>query len=120
MLIFTVDWEAPWRKTTYVVLGPEPAGNSIVYLPGTREARAKRPTLRTTRRETPPPPVAAPSPPAAAPSPPETAPTMPAYDPHSSPVAPAPQGGGARAVAGAISPLCARAARAQASRARRR
>ncbi|PYO74448.1 MAG: hypothetical protein DMD64_03775 [Gemmatimonadetes bacterium] len=89
MLIFTVDWEAPWRKTTYVVLGPEPAGNSIVYLPGTREARAKRPTVRTTRRETPPPPVAAPSPP-------DTAPTMPAYDPNASRVVPAPQVGDGR------------------------
>ena len=97
VLIFTVDWQAPWRKTTYVVMEPEPAGDSIVYVPGTREIRAKGPTIQTTHPEPPPPPAAPAPPPAppppAAPSPPDTGVTLPAYDPNASRVAPAPQVG---------------------------
>ncbi len=99
VLFFTVDWQAPWRKTTYVVIPPAPAGDSVVYVPGTREIRAKGPTIQTTRPE-PPPPPAAPAPPPAAPAPPPAPPdtgiTLPAYDPNASSVAPAPQVGDGR------------------------
>jgi hypothetical protein len=95
VVFFTVNLAAPWRKAEYIVLPPRDIGDTLVFVPGTREARAKGPTIATTRRE-PPPPVAAPSPPPAAPSPPDTAPTMPAYDPNASRVAPAPQVGDGR------------------------
>jgi hypothetical protein len=95
VVFFTVNLAAPWRKAEYIVLPPRDIGDTLVFVPGTREARAKGPTIATTRRE-PPPPVAAPSPPPAAPAPPDTAPTMPAYDPNASRVAPAPQVGDGR------------------------
>jgi hypothetical protein len=96
ILFFTVQWAAPWLKPTYVVLEPREFGDSVVFVPGTRELRAKGPTVETTRREPAPPPVAATSPPPAAPVPPDTAPTMPAYDPNASRIAPAPQIGDGR------------------------
>jgi hypothetical protein len=95
ILFFTVQWAAPWLKPTYVVLEPREFGDSMVFVPGTREARAKGPTIQTTRRE-PPPPVAAPAPPPVDTAPPDTGSTLPAYDPNASRVAPAPQVGDGR------------------------
>jgi hypothetical protein len=95
ILFFTVNWQAPWGKPRYVVLEPRDIGDTLVFVPGTREARAKGPTIVSTRRE-PPPPAAAPQPPPAAPSPPDTGVTLPAYDPDASRVAPAPQIGDGR------------------------
>ncbi len=69
-------------------------GDTLMFILGTREVRAKGPTVRTTRRE-PARPVAEP-PPVTAPLPPDTAPTMPAYDPNASRVAPSPQVGDGR------------------------
>jgi hypothetical protein len=94
ILFFTVNWQAPWRKATYVVLEPRDFGDTLVFVPGTREARAKGPTIQTTRRE-PPPPAAAPTPPPAAPTP-DTGATLPAYDPNANRVVPAPQVGDGR------------------------
>jgi hypothetical protein len=94
VLFFTVNWAAPWRKATYVVMEPLDAGDSVAYVPGTREIRAKGPTTHTTRLQpAPTPPVAAPAPPPAAPAPPDTTTTVPVYDPNASRVAPAPQVG---------------------------
>lgn len=95
ILFFTVSWQAPWRKATYVVLQPIEAGDSLVFVHGTRELRAKGPTIVSTRRA-PPPPPAAPSPPLAVPPPPDTGITLPAYDPNASRVAIAPQVGDGR------------------------
>jgi len=95
ILFFTVNWQAPWGKPRYVVLEPRDVGDTLVFVPGTREARAKGPTIVSTRPE-PPPPAAAPQPPPAAPSPPDTGVTLPAYDPNASRVAPAPQIGDGR------------------------
>ena len=97
MLFFTVKWAAPWGKPTYVVLEPHEYGDTLVFVPGTRELRAKGPTVRTPHREPAPPPAEPPAPPpVGAPTPPDTAPTMPAYDPNASRVAPAPQVGDGR------------------------
>jgi len=96
VVFFTVNLQAPWRKTTYVVLEPEPAGNSIVYLPGTREARATGPMIQAPRREAPVPPPPPTAPPPAVPPPVDTSTTLPAYDPNASRVAPAPQVGDGR------------------------
>jgi len=97
VLFFTVDWQAPWRKTTYVVMEPEPAGNSIVYLPGTRDAPAKGPTIHAPRREAPvPPPPPPTAPPPAVPAPVDSSTTLPAYDPNASRVVPSPQVGDGR------------------------
>lgn len=98
VLFFTVNWQAPWRRATYVVMEPADSGAALVYVPGTREVRAKGPTIQSTRREPapfPPPPPAA-LPPAAAPAPPDTGVTLPAYDPNASRVVPAPQVGDGR------------------------
>ncbi len=95
ILFFTVNWQAPWRKATYVVLEPRDYGDTLVFVPGTREARAKGPTIATTRRELLPRP-AAPSLPLAAATPPDTGVTLPAYDPNASRVVPAPQVGDGR------------------------
>lgn len=93
-VFFTVNLAAPWRKTEYVVLPPRDVGDTLVFVPGTREARAKGPTIQTTRPQIPPPePV---PPPTAAPSPRDTGVTLPAYDPNASRVAPAPQVGDGR------------------------
>jgi hypothetical protein len=55
ILFFTVNWQAPWRKAEYVVLPPRDFGDTLVFVPGTRELRAKGPTIVSTRREPPPP-----------------------------------------------------------------
>jgi hypothetical protein len=94
VLFFTVQWAAPWRKPTYVVLEPRDIGDTLVFVPGTREVRAKEPT--TPRPPVPNPSPQAPPPPSAALSPPDTAPRMPAYDPNANRVAPAPQVGDGR------------------------
>jgi hypothetical protein len=94
VLIFTVNWAAPWRKATYVIMEPLDAGDSVAYVPGTREIRARGPKVQSTRPQpAPPPPVAAPAPPPPGPLPPESAATVLAYDPNASRVAPAPQVG---------------------------
>ncbi len=93
VLFFTVNLAAPWRKAEYVVLPPRDIGDSMVFVPGTREARAKGPTIQTTQRVPLPPPAA---PQSAVPAPVDTAPTLPAYDPNASRVAPAPQVGDGR------------------------
>ena len=40
VLFFTVSWQAPWRRAHYIVLQPVDSGESLVFVPGTREARA--------------------------------------------------------------------------------
>jgi len=93
VVFFTVNLAAPWRKAEYVVLPPRDIGDSMVFVPGTREARAKGPTVQTTRRVPLPPPAV---PQSTVPAPVDTAPTLPAYDPNASRVAPAPQVGDGR------------------------
>jgi len=94
VLFFTVNLAAPWRKVEYVVLPPREFGDTLVFVLGTRELRAKGPTIVSTHREPLPPPAA--PPPSAAPSPPDTGTTLPAYDPNASRVAPTPQVGDGR------------------------
>ena len=94
ILFIVVPWQAPRRKADYVVLQPLEIGDTLQFVPGTRELRAKGPTIVSTRRE-PPPPPAAPSPPVAAANP-DTGVTLPAYDPNAGKVAPAPQVGDGR------------------------
>lgn len=94
VLFFTVQWQAPWRKATYVVLQPVEVGDTLVFVPGTRELRAKGPTIASSRREPPPPPAPT-VPPPAMPEP-DTGVTLPAYDPDANRVAPAPQVGDGR------------------------
>jgi hypothetical protein len=97
VVFFTVNLAAPWRKAEYIVLPPRDIGDTLVFVPGTREARAKGPTIVSTRREPPPDTaVTPPPPPPAAPAPPDTGSTLPAYDPNASRVAPAPQVGDGR------------------------
>jgi hypothetical protein len=92
VLFFTVQWQAPWRKANYIVLPSVEVGDTLVFVSGTRELRAKGPTIVSPRRE----PPAAPPPPIAAPSPPDTGVTLPAYDPDAARVVPAPQVGDGR------------------------
>ena len=93
MVFFTVNLAAPWRKAEYVVLPPRDVGDTLVFVPGTREARAKGPTIQTTRPQIPPPEPA--PPPSAVPAPLDTGTTLPAYDP-SARLAPAPEVGDGR------------------------
>ena len=95
VVFFTVNLAAPWRKAEYIVLPPRDIGDTLVFVPGTREVRAKGPTIVSTRRE-PPPDTAVTPPPPALPAPPDTGSTLPAYDPNASRVAPAPQVGDGR------------------------
>ncbi|HMG18459.1 MAG TPA: hypothetical protein VK573_07025 [Gemmatimonadales bacterium] len=96
VLFFTVQWQAPWRKSTYVLLQPVEVGdNTLVFVPGTPELRAKGPTIVSSRRAPEPPAPPAAPPPAFNP-PVDTGSTMPAYDPNASRVAPAPQVGDGR------------------------
>jgi hypothetical protein len=94
VLFFTVSWQAPRRRADYVVLQPLVAGDSLQFIPGTRELRAKGPTIQTSRRE--PEPRAASTPPPAEQPPPDTGVTMPAYDPNAGNAALAPQVGDGR------------------------
>jgi len=88
VLFIAVPWQAPRRKANYVVLQPLEIGDTLQFVPGTRELRAKGPTIVSTRRE-PPPPPAAPAPVVTAN--PDTGVTLPAYDPDAGKVAPTPQ-----------------------------
>ena len=92
VLVFTVNWAAPWRKVSYIVMEPQVVGDSMVFVSGTREVRAKGPTIQSTHHEAPPPAPPPIVPPSAVP-PPDTGSTLPAYDPNASRVAPAPQVG---------------------------
>ena len=122
VLFFTVSWQAPWRRANYIVLQPVDSGESLVFVPGTREARAKQPVHRVSDHTSRSPAAAAAAAAAAAsaptpvpPPPPPPAPaavigstaaasltrrdtgvTMPAYDPNASRVAPSPQVGDGR------------------------
>ena len=93
-LFFTVQWAPPWRSGVSVPPAEREMGDTLMFILGTGEVRAKGPTVRTTRRE-PAPPVTEP-PPVVAALRPDTAPTMPAYDPNASRVAPSPQLGDGR------------------------
>jgi hypothetical protein len=95
VLFFTVDWQAPWRRWQNAVSQPEEVGDTLVFLLGTREFRAKGPTIASARRAPEPAPPPAAPPPAVSP-PVDTGVTMPAYDPAASRVAPAPQVGDGR------------------------
>jgi hypothetical protein len=90
VLFFTVPWQAPWRKSRNAVAQPGEVGDTLVFLLGTRELRAKGPTIASARRAPEPAPPPAAPPPAVSP-PVDTGVTMPAYDPAASRVAPAPQ-----------------------------
>jgi len=69
ILFFTVPLQAPWRPSNAVVQPPEQVGDTIVFVLGTREERAKGPTVQPSRRDSAPPPtVAAPARPDAAPT----------------------------------------------------
>jgi hypothetical protein len=93
ILAVTVPWQAPRRRAEYVVLQPLEAGDSLQFVPGTREMRAKGPTIVSSRREPTPPP---PAPPPAVTAQPDTGVTMPAYDPNAGRLVPAPQVGDGR------------------------
>lgn len=93
ILFFTVSWAAPWRKAAPIVRERRELGDTVMFILGTSEVRARAPTVRATRREPPPPQPAPAAPPPAVPAPLDTAPTLPAYDPNASRVAPAPQVG---------------------------
>jgi len=95
ILAVTVPWQAPRRRADYLVLQPLEAGDTLQFVPygGTREHRAKGPTIQTSRPESPVPPPA-PSPAVQPPS--DTGVTMPAYDPDAGRIAPAPRVGDGR------------------------
>ncbi len=93
ILFVVVPWQAPRRKADYVVLQPLEIGDTLQFVPGTREIRAKGPTIVSSRREPTPPPAA---PPPAVTPPTDTGVSLPAYDPNAGKVAPAPQVGDGR------------------------
>jgi hypothetical protein len=93
ILFIVVPWQAPRRKADYVVLQPLEIGDTLQFVPGTREIRAKGPTILSSRREPTPPPAA---PPPAVTPPTDTGVSLPAYDPNAGKVAPAPQVGDGR------------------------
>jgi len=93
ILFVVVPWQAPRRKADYVVLQPLAIGDTQQFVPGTREIRAKGPTIVSSRREPTPPPAA---PPPAVTPPTDTGVSLPAYDPNAGKVAPAPQVGDGR------------------------
>jgi len=93
ILFVVVPWQAPRRKADYVVLQPLEIGDTLQLVPGTREIRAKGPTIVSSRREPTPPPAA---PPPAVTPPTDTGVSLPAYDPNAGKVAPAPQVGDGR------------------------
>ena len=103
VLFFTVAWQAPWRKSNRATQQPVEVGDTLMFVLGTRDLRAKGPTVQSSRRapvtppELPPPPPPPPPPPiAAAPTPADTGTTLPAYDPNASRMAPPPQVGDGR------------------------
>jgi len=98
VLFFTVQWAAPWRKATYVVLPPTEYGDSLVFVPGTRHARATRPTVVAEHPQpVPAPPAPEPAPVAATvPPPTDTGSPLPAYNPNATGAPFAPQMGDGR------------------------
>jgi hypothetical protein len=97
VLFFTVQWAAPWRKWSSGPAEQREMGDTLMFILGTREVRAKGPTVRTPRPEQAPPVTEPPPPPpVTVPLPPDTAPPMPAYDPNASRVAPSPEVGDGR------------------------
>ena len=96
ILAFTVPWAAPFRRAEYVVLQPLEFGDSLQFVSGTRELRAKGPTIQSTRRAPEPPPRPASAPPPAEPAPPATGAAMATYDPDAGRLAPAPRVGDGR------------------------
>jgi hypothetical protein len=48
ILFFTVPLQAPWRRST-VVRQPEPAGDTVMFVLGAPELRARGPTIQTPR-----------------------------------------------------------------------
>lgn len=95
VLFFTVAWQAPWRKSKSVPAQSGEFGDTLVFVLGTRDLRAKGPTIVSSRQAPEPPPPPAAPPPAVAP-PVDTGSTLPTYDPNASRVAPAPQVGDGR------------------------
>lgn len=80
VLIVTVPWHPPFKRIDYVVLQPVEAGDSLAFVPGTRERAARGPTIQSSRRDPePPPPATTPS--HAVPTPLDTGVSLPAYDP---------------------------------------
>lgn len=55
ILFFTVPLQAPWRKQTDVVRQPEPAGDTVMFVLGSPELRARGRTIQTTPRDSAPP-----------------------------------------------------------------
>jgi len=51
ILFFTVPLQAPWRKPTDVRHQPEPAGDTVMFVLGSPELRARGPTIQTTPRD---------------------------------------------------------------------
>ena len=108
VLFFTLPLQAPWRRSHSAARQPEQIGDTLVFFLGSRELRAKGPTLQSVRRDSaqrsalppavaaaaaapppPPPPLQADFPPpapvvAATVAPRDTASAMPAYDPNAS------------------------------------
>lgn len=93
ILFIVMPWQAPWRKSNRAVSQPVEVGDTLMFVLGTRELRAKGPTIASSRRAPELPPAA---PPPAVTPPVDTGVTMPAYDPDASRVAPAPQVGDGR------------------------
>lgn len=102
VLFFTLPLQAPWRQSTRAARESEQIGDTLVFFLGSRELRAKGPTIQSTRRDSaqrstlppavaaaaaPPPPaqpLPEPPPPApvvAAAPPRDTASALPAFDP---------------------------------------
>lgn len=94
ILGLTVPWQAPRRQTDYVVLQPLEVGDTLQFVPGTRERAARGPTIQSSRREAAPTPPPAPT--SVALAPPDTGVTLPAYDPNAARIAPAPRVGDGR------------------------
>ena len=83
----TIPWQAP-RRFDYIVLQPV---DTVAFTPyrNARTHRARGPTVGTSRREPPPPPVTPPPPvPPSTPTPADTGSTLPAYDPNASALMP--------------------------------
>ena len=55
IFFFTVPLQAPWRKSTDVARESEPAGDTVMFVLGSTELRAKGPTIQVTPRDSAPP-----------------------------------------------------------------
>jgi hypothetical protein len=129
ILFFTVPLQAPWRQGRSAPREHEQIGDTLMFVLGTREFRAKGPTTEAVRRDTtpaargaaaaaaaaaalvaanpPPPPPPPPPAPPAAPARPDTQPKLPAFDPNASRVPPAIPPAAAAAAAAAAQPSVA-------------